>query len=520
MIADLDRIDPYRQAVEYLDDNGYPASTRSGWRADPRGWAKNRAGIYLWSKQQEIIESVRDNPRVAVKSCHSTGKTFNAATLTCWWIDSHPLGSAFVLTTAPTGAQVKAQLWREINRIHKGADLPGRLNLTEWFLENEMVAIGRKPDDNNQSAFQGQHARYMLVILDEACGIPDSLWIAAESIASNEHSRVLAIGNPDLRDSQFFIACESDKWKVIHIGYWDTPNFTGEDVPSELKEMLVSQKWVQDRVDDWGEESALFYSKVRGEFPKVGADPWKVIPYDMAIKCRYLEFPELEDDVRQGGIDIGAGNDRTVIYERVGMKAGRVEEFVSSDPVETVGQLVVKINEWDLEKVKVDTIGVGWGIYGQLKDLSTKHNLTGETSHSAEVIGVNVAEQSSKPNRFRNKRAELWWNTGRENSRLGLWDLSSVSDDVIDELTTPKYEIMDAKGKIKIQPKEEVIDILNKSPDKAEALLLAFYDGLGSKPVNVEAVKTFTQNTLSSPRRYGVGAVAGLTNGRITRKRW
>jgi hypothetical protein len=65
---------------------------------------------------------------------------------------------------------------------------------------------------------------------------------------------------------------------------------------------------------------------------------------------------------------------------------------------------------------------------------------------------------------------------GRELSRLGLWDLTSVSDDVIAELCEPRYEIMGSGGKIKIESKDEVIKRLKRSPDLADALLLAFYD--------------------------------------------
>lgn len=472
------------------------ATQRAQYRDDPVKWAQERAGVELWSKQREMLEAMRDNRRVAVHSCHSVGKTFTSALACSWWIDTHPPGTAFVITTAPTGPQVKALLWREINRLHARASLPGRVNLTEWYWNNELVAFGRKPSEYNASAFQGIHAMFVLVILDEACGIPSVLWTAAETIASNEHSKILAVGNPDTNDGDFARKCQAASgWRVIHIGYKHTPNFTGEQVSRKLRDVLISLTWVEERRLDWTEDSAIFQSKVEGVFPGTDADPWIVAPLRFVTPCRYLELPE--DDHAEGGIDIGAGGDRTVIVERRGMRVGRIETFRSTDPMESVGKLVEKINEWGLSRVKVDVIGVGWGLYGRLRELSFKHNPSGDWTHGAEVVGVNFANQSSYPRRFLNKRAEVWWSIGREYSRLQMWDLSTLDDMAISELTAPKYVIMDSHGKIKIEAKDEVIKRLGRSPDIADALLLAFYVGQSSEVTSADAVATFRrQSTL------------------------
>jgi hypothetical protein len=128
--------------------------------------------------------------------------------------------------------------------------------------------------------------------------------------------------------------------------------------------------------------------------------------------------------------------------------------------------------------VKVDSTGLGWAMVGRLKELSSKHNPSSkETTHSAEVVGVNfgAAAPPGFEKKFLNMRAYLWWQVGRENSRLGLWDLGECDDDTINELTTPRYVIMDSFGKIKIESKKEVKKRLGFSPDQADALLLAFY---------------------------------------------
>src|ERR1035437_7116675 len=132
----------------------------SAYRTDPSLWVKDRTGEHIWSKQAEILESVRDNRRTSVHSCHESGKSFTAARAVAWWIDSHAPGEAFVVTTAPTGAQVRAILWKDINRAHATGHVAGRTNMNEWYIGNELVAFGRKPSDYDSEAFQGIHAQY------------------------------------------------------------------------------------------------------------------------------------------------------------------------------------------------------------------------------------------------------------------------------------------------------------------------------------------------------------------------
>jgi hypothetical protein len=350
-----------------------------------------------------------ENPNTAVKSCHSAGKSYISALIVCWWLDVHPPGEARAITTAPTSKQVDAILWYEIGRFHRKLGLVGQCNLREWYIGRQLIALGRKPPDHQEAAFQGLHAKYLLAVLDEAYGIPKNLWDEASSLASNEYGRQLAIGNPD-GPGEFMSVCEKDEsWHTIHIGFQHTPAYTDEKVSAELKLHLVSKRWVEERREKWGSQSALFQSKCGGEFPS-GGDPFSTIPYDMAIRCQNLEHPEGEP--REGGIDVGAGGDRTVLRERCGTKAGREFEFLDNDPMRSVGILAEKIREWKLTRVKVDSTGLGWGLAGRLKELSSRNNPTSpDTTHAAEVVAVNfgAAPPSGFEKKFINMRAYLWW---------------------------------------------------------------------------------------------------------------
>lgn len=469
------------------------------YAADPSRWAAERGKMHIWSKQREVLESIRDNRRTVVRACHSAGKSFIAASAACWWIDSHPPGEAFILTSAPTAPQVRAILWRNINRIHASANLPGRCNQTEWIMPTgdnaeELVGIGRKPSEHAEGSFQGIHARYVLVILDESQGVPKALWDATESIASNANARILAIGNPDVTTGPFVDACRSPElWNEIHIGFKHTPAVTGEEVPEEVADGLISREWARDRAIAWGEDSALYQSKVLGEIPTGDVDPWRVISEEDAAQCRYVD-EEYENDpeaVRIGGIDVGGGGDRTVLVERIGSAIGRIESFSDRDPMISVGKLVNLVEDWGLSKVRIDVAGIGWGVAGRLREVLK------ERGSRCNVQYVNFANKSGQPKRFLNVRAEAWWN-GRELSRAKAWSLAGLDDDAIAELTMPRYEVVDSSGKVKIEKKDDIRERLGRSPDIADALLLAFYDGTGNseaadprdafKGVNLEQV--------------------------------
>jgi len=465
---------------------------RPPYQTEPELWAQDRApSIELWSKQREIMRSVVTNRNTAVKSCHSAGKSFTAAFTTSWWIDAHPPGEAFVVTSAPTGVQVKAILWREITRMHSALELPGRTNQVEWYLGDELVAFGRKPSEYEPTAFQGIHALHVLVILDEACGIPASLWEAASSLTSNENGRILAIGNPDDPASHFAEVCQRDTWHTITISAFDTPNFTDEPVSDRLRSLLVSRQWVEEKKIEWTESSPLYVSKVTGEFPTDAQDG--VVPNSWAQQCMYLDLTDADGE-RHLGVDVAAGGgDKAVAWLRAGRKAVRKWELVGEDDplrfAEWVRDIVL---ENDVTTVKVDSIGVGWGVCGILDGWHK------DGVHDAVVVPVAVSEKADDEEHFLNLRAEIWW-AARERSRKHEWDLGELTDDDVAELTAPRYHTRNPRARIQVEKKDEIRKRLGKSPDSADALLLAFHEASFAATI---AVPTTAGGT-SVPRRAG-----------------
>lgn len=441
-------------------------ATTPDYSTNPVAFIRERLGGFPWSKQREIAEAVRDHRRVAVHSAHSVGKSQVASWLVAWWLDSHPPGEAFVVTSAPTASQVRAVLWRYIRRAHQAGNLQGHTNQTEWFIGDELVAFGRKPADYDPSAFQGIHARYILVILDEAGGIPIEIYQAASSLAANEHGRILAIGNPDDPQCHFATICKPGSgWHTIRVNGLESPNFTGEDVPDSLKELLIGPTYVAETLaDGGGEDSPLYVSKVLGLFPENASDGVVLLSWVRA--CQRLEAePGLPVEL---GMDVGAGGDETNLRERRGMKAGRKWNKRTPDFGDAVALALDAIRETGATRIKVDAIGIGWGVVGRLKELKA------EGKHSAEVVAVNVGAASATPDKFPKLRDQLWWEVGRELSRDRGWDLTDVDETTIAQLIAPKYS-RDSSNRIKIELKDDTRKTLGRSPDDGDALLLAYY---------------------------------------------
>lgn len=442
---------------------------------DPAGFISDTLGEHIWSKQRQIAEAVRDHRKVAAPSCHEAGKSWLAARIVAWWLTVHKPGEAFAVTTAPTAPQVRAILWREINRAHRKGRLPGRTNQTEWWLNDEIVAFGRKPADYDPDAFQGIHARFVLVVLDEACGIPEALWTAAASLVANKNGRMLAIGNPDDPGSYFAKVCQPDSgWYVVPIDAFETPNFTGEAVPDALRELLVSPIYEQEMRAEFGEEGATYLSKVRGRF--ASDNPSGVVPLSWVRQCQNVDLETYTSEQLlpvELGVDVGAGGDETVIRERCGVRAGRTWRYKTPDSTQASGYVVQAIRETGATRVKVDSIGVGWGIVGRLNELSSEHG--------AEVVGVNVGEGSAEPKRFPKLRDQLWWGIARELSRTKAWDLSEVDEATVAQLIAPTWK-PDSSGRHQIEPKRETKARIRRSPDDADALILAYADVGGALP--------------------------------------
>jgi hypothetical protein len=465
---------------------------------DPVKWTQDALGGFLWSAQRGIMRSVVQNRKTAVQSCHGIGKSFTAADLVAWWIEAHPRGEALAVTTAPSGDQVRKILWGEIRQLHTKGGLSGSITRAQnpsWTIGDVEVAFGRKPadyvDENTaRTMFQGIHARYLLVVLDEACGIPPWLWTAVQTLVTNEGSRILAIGNPDDPTTEFAKVCSPGSgYNVIEVSAFDTPNFTDEQVPEQLRESLIGRTYVEEAERSWGIDSPLYISKVLGKFPEVADD---VIISPKLIREaheRDLSGDALKDPGRFGMDVADVGKDESVVMlNRAGM-IRLVESWKGSDA--HLGQLKARAildDSLGHRPMQIDYPGVGTAVYSPLMHDGYR------------VTPFNGGEAAHDDKRFANRNAEAWWSF-REGLEAGRIDLDPDDLVLAAQLQQRKWRLDPSGRRIRIETKEEMSKRGIASPDRADAAILTWYQGVGDVG-NPEAI-------LAATKAEGGGTIVG-----------
>jgi hypothetical protein len=237
--------------------------------------------------------------------------------------------------------------------------------------------------------------------------------------------------------------------------------------------MLVGQTFVDEMIEDTGIGSPIYMSKVLGEFPEDASDG--VVMASSLAKCRVAREPvETTDhavDVALG-VDVGGSEqgDKTVIRERWGMKAGRVWRCQSGESEIVADFIFAAIVESGAAKVKIDSVGIGWGVAGHLRRMIEEAKL------EVQIIKVNVGAAASRPERFPRLRDEIWWEVGRVHCEKQTWDLSEIDDRTAADLLAPKWK-PNPRGQIEVEKKADTKKRLGRSPDDGDALLLAFYAG-------------------------------------------
>jgi len=465
------------------------------YRDDIAAWARDRLGVHLWSKQVEIAQSVTRNRRTAVQSAAGIGKSFLAAVISLWWIDTHPPGEAIVVTTAPTGEQVGAILWEEIRKHHRQGNLPGTVQRglpVRWILDDgTLVGLGRKPADHAQSAFQGIHRRYVLVILDEAGGVSANLWAGAEAITTNEDCRILAIGNPDDSSSHFAGVCaRAGLWHPIKVSAFDTPNLTGEPVPHEMRMVLPSRQQIDDLRVEWGETNPLFIAKVLGEFANA-EDGLIPLSWIQAAQHRWAAWNETFDGSHQPpgrtvyGVDVARfGEDKTAIAKRQGHVVYSVERFSKLDTVAVTGLVEARLASEPQSTSVVDADGIGGAVVDLLR------------SHGRNVIAYSGAAATKRRDRtgtqrFQNTRSAAWYNV-REILDPAFDSIVCLpgDDQLAADLAAPKWP--DTTGNIiKVEPKIDIMKRLGHSPDTGDAVVQSLW---------VDAIARYLPGDTERPR--------------------
>lgn len=439
-------------------------------------YVHHRFGAEPTAQQAAILAALAPpGAKVSVRSGHGIGKSAAAAWGVYWCLETHDF--AKIPCTAPTGHQLRDVLWGELSKWRRHADEQSaargdhpRLWLSRLFTltteslydpgARDWAALARTARPSNPDALQGFHADHLLFVLDEASGIHESIFEAAEGALSTPGARVLMLGNPT-RTSGTFYASHHE-----HRGDYTCLHFRSQDSP------LAGPAYRARLVRKWGEGSNVVRVRADGEFPRQDDDV--LIGLDLTEPCLTRE-PTTSVGPRKLGVDVARyGSDRTTLIARQGAVVDHAAVYSKLGTMETVGRVVQVLEPWGIEEIFVDVVGLGAGVYDRLVELRDQGVITAQVyqvnaSHAAPIREVADAQG-------RLMRDYVWLECARwlrDDAPVFALEDKQMAADLAGELCSVKYK-PDSKGQLVVEDKDAMKKRLGHSPDLADGLNLTF----------------------------------------------
>ena len=446
-----------------------------------------------------------------------THNSMACGVVAAWWIATQyprdPL-QTIVVITAPSFSQIKTNVFHELTMSMSRSKevyypdgtkrpegvyqpLPGKIttsgNVAEWRDGASQLAQGRKPATGEIiTTFQGIHRKNVLFIIDEAGGMPADMFVAAERMTTNANAKILAVGNPDRRGSEFYkLFYDEDQkhlWNPIHISSFDTPSFTGEKCPQELLDGMPTPEWVEQNTRAWGGvDDPRVRIAIFGDFP----DSDESVFFSESSLNRADET-EIDPDLTKPrilGVDLSMfGSDESVAYLNQDNRIRRVDGWGQLSTKQAVKRLHELGVEYDVDFMNIDSGGIGAPIISLLKE-----------EHPPDTRRYRIVEMNASaapPDRRRWVNARAWWyDRLREDMNMGLVDLDLPRQDSVlrKQMTAVNAFIAEGAraGAIQMESKRDMKARVGYSPDEVDALVYAHMT-----PEELETKQAATKTTV------------------------
>ncbi len=422
-------------------------------------------GSRYWDKQKQIMRSVWENKKTAVKSCNSGGKSRISAEIALLYLLA--FRPSRVITTAPTFLQVEEILWKEIHALYHKSRIKFNGHITKTSLS--MGTYGGRPWDmlgistNEENRMQGFKSPHLLVILDEALGIDPIIFRAVEGLHPH---RVLAIGNPLEPVGDFFNCFTSDLWEKLTISGLECVEWQEKHgaIPG-----LITREWIEERGYEWGPNSSMYRARVLGEFPDQGENT--LIQRVWVDNCRNNKLEENEQDsARVEACDVASkhGKCETCIGYRYGHTIVEMKSWREIRTTETRNILALDYLKRKLDGLCIDADGIGEG----LDDMLYEKHVPFYAFHGGH------GQKAIDKLKYKNLRTQFYWFVARKLEK-GMYDLSKLSEKQFEILKNQLCQIEtkapDPIGRMQIETKEDMAARGIQSPDYADTFVYLEY---------------------------------------------
>lgn len=427
-----------------------PGFVRAMWGVEPDVW------------QCEMLDQLfkEENRNICVPSGHGVGKTAAASwAALLFLVTRYPCK---IPVTAPSSSTLDDGLMNEIkhwlNRMPNAVRMLFEVTADRVFLkaspENAFISA-RTARADKPDALQGIHADYVLMIIDEASGVPDAVFEASRGSMSGVARFTLMLGNPVYASGFFYEAMtrgRNNPWWVRHVSCQEAKRS-----PKEYIDEIATL---------YGEDSNTYRVRVLGQPPRGDAD--SIIPLHLIQAATDRQIARLEQAPLIWGLDVaGLNAGESALTERKGnFLPSPTERFRGIDEMQLCGRVAAAYETTGPTRrpdlICVDAIGMGSPVAERLRELGLP------------VARVNVSETNAISDRFHNLKAELWWRArgwfeGRDT-------MFPKDDEMIRALSQVKIKYH-STGKLMVESKEEFKRRLKaRAPrlDAADSFILTF----------------------------------------------
>lgn len=421
--------------------------------------------------QDEFLCAVRDHDRVAAAACKGPGKTTGQAWGGLWFAGTRPHPK--IAATSITGDNLSDGLWAEYAKWMKRSkwlSAAFQWTATRIYLrqhpETWFISKRTWPQGGDQltlaSTLAGLHADHVMFQVDEAGRVPDAVIGAAEgALTSGKETKLVLSGNCEQTEGTLWRAAEGPErrlWKVIRI--------TG-DPENPKRSKRINREEAQTQIDKYGRDSYIVKVNILGEFPARQADKLLDMRDIEAAMVRSLPPRAIEGQPRIVGGDVARyGDDKSIFAPRQGRMLYGLKEFDGLNTVELGDELIASIERWGAHAAAVDETGVGAGTVDHCRN----------RGYGYKVRGIQFGMRAQEPERFENRRAEMWWRGAEWVKGGGCLPHDPM---LASELAAPIYWY-DKRGRLCVESTDDIKKKIGRSPDRASAFVLTFADDWGT----------------------------------------
>lgn len=494
----------------------------------PDDFAREVLGQARWAAQRTIGQELETTRRVTVRSCRGTGKTRELAFELVYWLNTR---ECIIVTMAPSDRQVRELLWSEVRDLYDKARIPllGRPDQTQLKIGPRHFAVGFSTDRPERA--QGYHGGRvpppddpdrdltadeleerlkeikagsskwgvpLIWMLDECVGIDQKILDVIQGSLVGPNVYVLMAANPlqDAAADHWFAKSHKAGSGFARIKIAaepapeDLPDTTSSDYAYEhVPNWLLTQEAIDERKRDWGEDSPLWRAHGLAQFAVDEGDA-QVVPSVLIELASDREAPDV-DLGPMVGVDVARTRDACVATlwhdgTLVGIKRWRPK---LGDPAalmsvaQTIGGLLrswgrqlERAGVWEGkipgERCSVDKVGLGEGVCDRLGEMGI---FVQRVDFGSPPVG-DWRELTGEVE-FDNRKAELFWVMRRAlQEGMGRIPERDEFSRVWEELPWITYDEVWKGGRtvIKLEKKEKVRERHGRSPDYADAAVLAW----------------------------------------------